>query len=181
MLEQPVRARSDPSGHQVVEITVRRGYQPDSIRAYAGVPLRIVFWREDDDICSERVVFSNPRLDHRLSATGATMIDLPAQPPGGIRFTCGMGRYRGHIEIVDDRRAPIVARLCNHAKRLEAPLRRAAVLWICSLPLIALVAILDLVPPAAATAAAGMALVAWVAGCLWAFRSWTNSRSRRRR
>jgi hypothetical protein len=179
MLEQPVRARSDPSGHQVVEITVRRGYQPDSIRAYAGVPLRIVFWREDDDICSERVVFSNPRLDH--SATGATTIDLPAQPPGGIRFTCGMGRYRGHIEIVDDRRAPIVARLCNHAKRLEAPLRRAAVLWICSLPLIALVAILDLVPPAAATAAAGMALVAWVAGCLWAFRSWTNSRSRRRR
>jgi hypothetical protein len=108
------------------------------------------------------------------------MIDLPAQPPGGIRFTCGMGRYRGHIEIVDDRRAPIVARLCNHAKRLEAPLRRAAVLWICSLPPIALVAILGL-DPAAATAAAGMALVAWAAGCLWVFRSWTNLRSRSRR
>lgn len=43
MLEQSVRARFDPSGHQIVDVTVHRGYQPDSIRAQAGVPLRIVF------------------------------------------------------------------------------------------------------------------------------------------
>jgi len=173
MLEQPIRTRSDPNGHQVVEVTVHRGYQPDSIRAHAGVPLRIIFSREDDDACSERVVFSSPRLDHRLSATGATTIDLPAQPPGEIRFTCGMGRYRGHIEIVDDRRAPILANLRDQANRLEAPLRRAVVLWICSLPLVALVAVLTL-DPAASTAVAGAALVAWVAGCLWAFRISTH-------
>jgi plastocyanin domain-containing protein len=113
MLDQSVRARVDPSGHQVIEVTVHRGYQPDSIRAQAGVPLRIVFRREDDDACSERVVFSAPRLDRRLSATGATIVDLPAQPPGEIRFTCGMGRYRGHIELVDDHdlRSPLLTRL----------------------------------------------------------------------
>lgn len=173
MLEQPVRARVDSSSHQVVDITVHRGYQPDSIRARAGVPLRIVFRREDDDACSERVVFSNPRLDRRLSTTGATTIDLPAQPPGEIRFTCGMGRYRGHIELVDERRQSILARAREQATRLEAPLGTALVLWICSLPLIALLAILAL-DTGAAIAAAGAALVAWVAGCLWAFRSSTH-------
>jgi hypothetical protein len=173
MLEQPVRARFDPSGHQIVEVTVRRGYQPDSIRARAGVPLRIVFRREDDDACSERVVFSTPRLDRRLSATGATTIDLPAQPPGEIRFTCGMGRYRGHIAFVGERRPSILARLGEQATRLEAPLGTALVLWICSLPLIALLAVLAL-DARAAIVAAGAALVACVAGCLWAFRGSTN-------
>ena len=62
------------------------------------------------------------------------------------------------------------------AARLEAPLGTALVLWICSLPLIALIAILTL-DPAAAIAAAGVALVAWVAGCLWASRDSTHMTS----
>lgn len=169
MLEQPVRARLDPSGHQVVDVTVHGGYQPDSIRALAGLPLRVVFRRQDDDACSERVVFSTPRLDRRLAATGPTTIDLPAQPPGEIRFTCGMGRYRGHIEFVDERRSSILTRVRDQATRLEAPLGTALVLWIVSLPLIALVAVLALDAPAG-IAAAGAALVPWMAGCLWVSR-----------
>ena len=173
MSEQPVRTQFDPGGHQVVEITVHRGYQPDSIRASAGVPLRIVFWREDDDACSERVVFSNPRLDHRLSATGATTIDLPAQPPGEIRFTCGMGRYRGHIEIVDDRRAAIVARLRRDTGLLGPHLGTALVMLGSSLLAGALLVLLGL-DAWAAIRVAGAALVALLAGCLWAFRSSTH-------
>lgn len=167
MLAQQVRARLDPSGHQFVDVTVSGGYEPDSIRALAGLPLRVVFHRQDDDACSERVVFSSPRQDRRLAATGPTTIDLPPHPPGEIRFTCGMGRYRGHIEFVDERRPSILTRMRDQATRVEAPLRTALVLWICSLPLIALVAILD---STAALAVAGAALVAWVAGCLWVSR-----------
>ena len=115
MLEQPVRARLDPSGHQVVEVTVRAGYRPDAILARAGLPLRIVFRREDDDVCSERVVFSAPRLERRLAPAGTTTIDLPAQPPGEIRFTCGMGRYRGHIRLVDERAPSILTRLLRRS------------------------------------------------------------------
>ena len=109
MLERRVRARFDSSGHQVVDITVHHGYQPDSIRARAGVPLRLVFRRDDNDVCSERVVFSTPRQDHRLSVTGLTTVDLPALPPGEVRFTCGMGHYRGHIDLIDEGRPPIPA------------------------------------------------------------------------
>jgi Uncharacterized protein conserved in bacteria len=173
MLEQPVRARFDPSGHQIVDVSVHRGYRPDSIRALAGVPLRIVFRRQDDDACSERVVFSAPRLDRRLSSTGTTTIDLPGLPAGEIRFTCGMGRYRGHIELVDEYRPPIRTRLRARASRLEAPLETALVLWICSLPLIALLAVVVL-DWGAAIAAAGLVLVAWVTACLLASRRSTH-------
>ncbi len=166
MLERPVQARLEPDGHQVVDVTVRRGYRPDSIRARASVPLRIVFRREDDDACTERVVFSAPRVDRRLSTTGATTIDLPAQPAGEIRFTCGMGRYRGRIELIDEQRPPVLSRFRAHASRRGSPLRTALVLWICALPLIALVAVLAF-DGTTALAATAVALVAWVAGYLW--------------
>jgi Cupredoxin-like domain len=163
MLEQRVRARSDPSGHQVVDIRVHRGYRPDSIRASAGIPLRIVFRREDDDTCSERVVFSNPRLDHRLSATGATTIDLPAQPPGVIRFTCGMGRYRGHIHIVDDRRSAGAVPVHRQAFRRGGSLERAVVAASAGALVLLTVALVG--DARVAVVAVGIALL--VAGVLW--------------
>lgn len=168
MLEQAVRARLDPAGWQVVDVVVDRGYHPDAIVARAGIPLRLVFRREDDDTCSERIIFSAPHLDRRLAATGATTIELPAQTPGEVRFTCGMGRYRGRIELVAIRAPSLLSWLRERASRIEAPLGTALVLWICTLPLIALVGVLAL-DATAALAAAGAALVAWVAGCLWAF------------
>lgn len=168
MLEQPVRARLDSTGHQVVDVVVDRGYHPDAIVAQAGLPLRLIFRRDDRDACSERVVFSSPHIDRRLAETGATTIELPAQPPGEVRFTCGMGRYRGRIELIGERAPSILRRLRNRASRLETPVGTALVMWICSLPLIALLAVLAF-DATAAIAAAGAALIAWVAGCLWAF------------
>lgn len=173
-MEQPVRAQLDPSGRQVVEITVRAGYRPGEILAWAGLPLRIVFRREDDDVCTERVVFSAPRLERRLALTGTTTIDLPGQPPGDIRFTCGMGRYRGHIELVEGHTQPALAFFHAGASRIQGPLGTALALWICSLPFIALLAVFGM-GAGAALVAAGAALVVWVAGCRWAFRGSSRS------
>jgi hypothetical protein len=169
MPEQPVRAHLDRDGHQVVDVVIDRGYHPDAILALAGLPLRLVFRRDDNDACSERVVFSSPRLDRRLAATGSTTIELPAQPPGEVRFTCGMGRYRGRIELVGERAPSILARLRRQVSHRETPLGTALVLWVCSLPLVAVLAVLAF-DATAAIAAAGAALVAWIAGCLWASR-----------
>ena len=174
MLEQPVRARLDPDGQQVIDIVIDGGYHPGAIVARAGLPLRLVFRRDDDDACSERVVFSAPKLDRRLAPRGTTTIDLPAQPPGEVRFTCGMGRYRGRIELIEERAPSIVARFRDRASRHGTPLGTALVLWIGSLPLIALIAFLAF-DATVAIAAAGAALIAWVAGCLWASGRSTES------
>ncbi len=167
MLAQRVRARLDSDGHQVVNVVIDRGYHPESIVARAGVPLRLVLRRDDGDACTERVVFSSPHIDRRLAASGATTIELPAQPPGEVRFTCGMGRYRGRIELITERAPSIMRRVRRRASRFETPVGTALVLWIGTLPLIALIAVLAL-DVTAAIAAAGAALIACVTGCLWA-------------
>ena len=174
MLEQGVQARVDRGGFQTIEVAVNGGYRPSTIVARAGVPLRIIFRRTDADPCTERVVFSAPRLERRLVPNGTTTVDLPAQPPGEIRFTCGMGRYRGQIELIADSAPSIARRLRERASRIETPLGIALILWICSLPLIALVAVLAF-DGTAAIAAAGLGLLAWLAGCLWAFGRSTTS------
>jgi hypothetical protein len=92
---------------QAVEVWVDRGYQPAQSVASANEPLRVVFHRRDADHCTERVVFSSPHIERRLAANGTTAVDLPAQPPGIVRFTCGMGRYHGEITLVKRRATPI--------------------------------------------------------------------------
>lgn len=167
---RPAHAQRDPSAEQIVEVTVRDGYHPRTIAARAGVPLRIIFHRQENDACTQRVVFSEPRLERHLAAFRSTTVDLPARPAGLVRFTCGMGRYRGQIQLVDEAGATPAARLRERLGRLETPLGTALVLWICSLPLIALLGVLVL-DTGTVLAAAAASLIAWVAGCLLAFRA----------
>jgi hypothetical protein len=174
MIEHPVRAQLDSNGRQVVEITVRAGYRPGEILARAGLPLRIVFRREDDDVCTERVVFSAPRLERHLAPTGTTTVDLPAQPPGDIRFTCGMGRYRGHIELVEGRTQPARAWLHARTRHIQCRPGMALLLWVGLLPIIALLAVLGMAAGPAIVVAAAV-LGALVAGRLWASRGPSRS------
>lgn len=173
MLEQAVHAQLDAGGHQVVEVRVRAGYRPGAILAQAGIPLRIIFRREDDDVRTERIVFSAPRLERRLAPTGTTTIDLPPQPAGVIRFTCGMGRYSGHIELVDGRTRPVLAQIRDHSSRLAGHHWMSRVFWISSIPLVAALAVLTL-DATAALSLAVVVLIASVAGCLLASRSSTR-------
>lgn len=167
MRDRVSATRPDRLGHQVIDVVVDRGYRPDRIQARAGVPIRLVFHRRDSDRCFERVVFSAPRLDRYLSESDVTVVDLPGQAPGDVRFTCGLGRYRGRIEIRNANAGSVIGAIRRTVGRVEPPVGRALVLWMCSLPLVALVAILALGAGAALAAAA--ALVAWVVGSVWAF------------
>jgi hypothetical protein len=170
MFEQPVRARIDASGRQTIEVTIRAGYRPGSIIARAGLPIRVVFRREDEDECTERVVFSAPRLVRQIAITGTTTVDLPARPPGDIRFTCAMGRYRGRIEVVAERRANVVSPLISGLARHAVPLRIALVSGFLSLvPLV--VAAMLAADPIAFLIAAAVVLLAWVAVCSYRARS----------
>lgn len=167
--EQSVATRLDPEGVQVVAIVIDRGYHPAAITARAGHPLRLVFRRDDDDPCSERVIFSEPRLDRRLNATGLTIIDFPARRPGAIRFTCGMGRYRGTIKFVANASSADHSWWARRIDALNATLGKplAPLLWTLLAVLLVGVLVFD---PGTAIVAAGAALAAWAARSLLSFR-----------
>jgi Cu+-exporting ATPase len=82
-----------------VEIVVAHGYHPNVIEVTAGRPLRLVFRRDGDEPCTDRVVFSNPRMERRLARGGSTIVDIPPLE-ADTRFTCGMGRYHGRLRAV---------------------------------------------------------------------------------
>lgn len=115
-----VRARISAGGDQVVDVLITGGYHPDSIVALAGRPLRLIFRRRDDDACFERVVFSSPHIDRRIPIAGFTTIDLPSQPAGEVRFTCGMGRYRGRIQLVSESSPSFLGRVRIRAMRIAS-------------------------------------------------------------
>ena len=91
------RRKGPDADPQVVEILVANGYHPSVVEVAADVPVRLLFLRMDTHECSDRVVFSEPRLVRHLAPGATTTVDLPAAGPGEVRFTCGMGRYRGRI------------------------------------------------------------------------------------
>ena len=93
--------RDGDMDREVVEIVVDGGYHPAQVSVAAGRPLRLIFRRQEDRPCSERVILSPPRLERRLAAMATTVIDLPAPTVPEVRFTCSMGRYRGRIAVVD--------------------------------------------------------------------------------
>lgn len=163
MIARPVWARLERDGLQVIDVVVDRGYHPREIFARAGLPLRLMFQRNDDDVCSERVIFSTPHVDRRLRPTGTTPIDLPAQPPGEVRFTCGMGRYRGRILLLEARDTSIVQRILDRASRVGAAF---------SIVLIAAFGWLAVSggDSTGAVAAVGGVTVALLAAWRWAFR-----------
>lgn len=65
----PHRARSArlEGGVQRVEVTVRGGYSPDVIRIRQGIPLELVFDRQESGECTNRVVFPDLRVSSRPS------------------------------------------------------------------------------------------------------------------
>lgn len=82
-----------------IVIVVDGGYAPNTIRAKAGQPLRLVFDRQDDSSCSEEVVIPALGIKKYLPTGERTAIDITPAEPGRIPFTCGMGMLKGTILV----------------------------------------------------------------------------------
>jgi plastocyanin domain-containing protein len=83
-----------------IRIRVQGGYDPDEIHAQAGVPLRLIFRREETSPCSEQVVFPSLGKSATLPSGEPVAIDFPPLEPGEYAFTCAMGMLHG-VLIVD--------------------------------------------------------------------------------
>jgi Cu+-exporting ATPase len=86
-------------GVQEVDVTVRGGYSPSVIRVREGVPLRIVFDRQEGGECTSEVTFPDFRLRRTLPAFARTAVDLLPERTGEFGFACGMNMVHGKLVV----------------------------------------------------------------------------------
>jgi plastocyanin domain-containing protein len=97
----PATAAAAGGGVQEVTIGVRGGYEPARVRVKRGVPVRLVFDRQEASGCSEEVVIPEFGIRRFLPAFRKTPVELTPERAGSYEFTCGMGMLRGKL-IVDE-------------------------------------------------------------------------------
>ncbi|WP_281262585.1 sulfite exporter TauE/SafE family protein [Nonomuraea fuscirosea] len=88
----PVAAAEPGAVPSVTVWATREGYRPAMVEARAGEPVDVVFKLLDRG-CTGTVVIGG--RDVSVPAT----VRLPPQPPGLLRYVCGMGMYAGFINF----------------------------------------------------------------------------------
>jgi Cu+-exporting ATPase len=89
-------------GVQVVRVTVKGGYSPDLIQVVPGVPVRLLFDRQESGDCSSRVVFPDFKVNQTLPAFETTSVEFVPEVPGDYGFACGMSMLHGTLRVVGD-------------------------------------------------------------------------------
>lgn len=85
-------------GMQEVAIEVKGGYSPAVVQVRRGVPVRLVFDRQETSGCSEEVVLGDFGI-RRLPAHQRMAVELTPEEAGSYEFTCGMGMLRGRLIV----------------------------------------------------------------------------------
>ena len=103
---RPTAEAALTGGVQEVRVTVRGGYSPDRIRAQVGVPLRLVFDRQESGDCTSRVVFPDFGINQELPAFATTTVTIRPQRPGEYGFACGMNMVHGVVVVEEGEGRP---------------------------------------------------------------------------
>ncbi len=90
------------AGRQEVEIVVKGGYSPNLIRAREGVPLRLVFDRQEAGDCTSRVVFPDLGVSRSLAPFARTVVEFTPERSGEFGFACGMNMVHGTLLVDPD-------------------------------------------------------------------------------
>ena len=84
---------------QEVKIIVKGGYSPDVIVVKKGIPVRLNFYRDEADDCSDTVVFGDFKIRKPLPAYKTTSVEFTPEKEGEYVFTCGMGMLKGKLIV----------------------------------------------------------------------------------
>jgi plastocyanin domain-containing protein len=96
---EAVYAAPGAGGVQQIKVTVKGGYAPDVIVVKAGQPVRLDFYREETNSCSDRVVFADFGISRDLPAFKTTPVEFTPEEPGEFTFACGMNMLRGKLVV----------------------------------------------------------------------------------
>jgi len=94
-----IRVKVESAGIQEIKVIVKGGYSPDVIVVKRGIPVRINFYRDETDDCSDTIVFGDFNIRNPLPAFKTTPIEFTPEKPGEYTFTCGMGMMRGKLIV----------------------------------------------------------------------------------
>jgi P-type Cu+ transporter len=86
-------------GVQRAAVTVRGGYRPKVLRVRQGVPVELVFDRQESGDCTSRVVFPDFRVSAPLPANHRTTVRLDPAEAGEFGFACGMNMIHGTLIV----------------------------------------------------------------------------------
>ena len=84
---------------QEVKVVVKGGYDPDVIVVKKGIPVRLNFYRDETDDCSDTIVIGDSNVRRPLPAFKTTPIEFTPEKEGEYVFTCGMGMLRGKLIV----------------------------------------------------------------------------------
>ena len=84
---------------QKVKVVVKGGYDPDVIVVKKGIPVRLNFYRDETDDCSDTIVFGDFNIRKPLPAFKTTSVEFTPEKEGEYVFTCGMGMLRGKLIV----------------------------------------------------------------------------------
>ena len=87
---------------QEIRITVKGGYSPNVIRVKEGVPLRLVFDRQEASDCSDRVVFPDFQASKSLVPFATTTLEFTPTKSGSFGFACGMNMLHGTLIVEEN-------------------------------------------------------------------------------
>ena len=86
-------------GTQQIRISVKGGYTPAVVRVEAGRPVRLDFFRDETNPCTEEVVLPEFGIRTWLPAHETTPVEFTPATPGTYEFACGMGMVHGRLIV----------------------------------------------------------------------------------
>jgi Cu+-exporting ATPase len=89
--------RNSRTTPQEIKVLVKGGYDPATIPVEAGRPVRLLFYRDETEECSERVIFESLGIEKELAAFETTPVDLKLDNPGDYPFHCGLSVMHGRV------------------------------------------------------------------------------------
>lgn len=86
-------------GTQIVDISVKGGYEPRSSVAKAGLPTILRFTTKGTFDCSIAVRIPSLDLGENLSMNGTVDIPIGTSTPGVLKGNCSMGMYTFDVDF----------------------------------------------------------------------------------
>ena len=87
-----------PPGSVLVNVTMT-GFDPESIEAKAGQPLKLAFFRPNAANCAREVVFPSLGIRKELPPSQTVVVDITTPTSGPVGFECGMKMLKGQLIV----------------------------------------------------------------------------------